>query len=108
MVGNVRMHGTNNGEVIDVFGDMRKEFAYFYPAFSILPEVEGGLKRGARAAFSGQVVHGQGLSVQSSQSGFGVKGVNVGWPAIGKNVDDAFCFGRKMWGLGSERGRFSR
>lgn len=107
MVGNVRMHGTDDGEVIDVLGDMRKKLAHLDPAFSVLPEAEGGLKRGARAAFSGQVVHGQRLSVQSSQSGFGVKCVNMGWPAIGKNVDDAFGFSWKMWRLGSERGRFS-
>ena len=34
--------------------------------------------------------------MQPRQLWFWVKGINVRWAAIGENVNDSFCFGRKM------------
>jgi hypothetical protein len=89
MVGDLGIHGTDDGDVIDVLGGTLEEFADREAGFTVVSEAEWGGKASAGAAFCEEVV-GDGAVLEAAQCGFGVEGIDVGGPAIQEEVNDAF------------------
>ena len=78
-----------------------KELADFEAALAVFLEFERGGQGGAGSAFGAQVFHGQHFARVFLQRRFGIKGVDMRRPAIGKYVDDVLGFGRR---IGSDLG----
>src|SRR5882724_10776058 len=96
------MHGANHGNVVNVLGDVGKQFAHLDTALAVFFELKRRLKRRSRSAFGGQVVHRQRFAVEPDQRWFRIESIHVGWAAIGENVNDSLRLGWEVRRPGSK------
>ncbi len=103
VVGDIGVHGADDGEVIGAFADVGEEFTDLEAGLAVALEGEGGTEGGAGFAFCFEVER-EFLAVPAGEFRFGVEGIDVGDAAIGEDMDDAFGFGWKVGGFGGEGG----
>ena len=96
VIRHIRVHRTNHRDVVDVFRDVRKQFADFDAALAVFFEFERRLKGRAGAAFGRQIIHRQAVCRAAARGPVWDQSVHVRRPAVGENMDDALGFGRKM------------
>ena len=103
MVRHVRVHRADDRNVVDALSDMLEELAHFDPALAIFLEFERRRKGRAGFPFRPEILHRQRFSSKSGQCWLRIERINVGRPAIGKDVDDMLGLGRKVRLFGRER-----
>ena len=103
MVRHIGLHRTDHRDVINMLGDVREYLAHLDAALAVFLEFERRLKSRARAALGLQIIHRQRLAVQPCQGRFRIERVHVRRTAVGKDVNDAFRFGRKLRRFWRER-----
>jgi hypothetical protein len=89
MVGDVGMHGTDDAEVIGTLADFRENVGDFESALAVFFEAEGGLHGHAGGAF-GLEFERDFFAVVFGEFGLGIEGVNLGRPAVHKEMNDGF------------------
>ena len=100
--GGVGVHRAHHAEVIRVGGGQAVEqLADLEAGLAVAAEGEGGAEGGAGGPLRG-VVDGEPAAVVAGQLRLGVKGVHLGRPAIGEDLDDALGPGQEMRSLGRE------
>ena len=103
MIWQFRFHGTHHGDVVDAFSDLGKEGTDRNTALPIGRESKRRGKGRARLAFGAKMAAGQGLPRVVSQGRFGIEGIDMGWPPIEKEMDDASSPSTMMGTSGGER-----
>ena len=104
MVGYIRLHGSNDAQVIGVFRHMREKFADRQTRLAIALEGKGGTKGGTGLPFSFETtLFRQKLSMPLIEFGLGIEGVHVGGSAIHEQVDDSFGFWCEVGAFGCHR-----
>ena len=103
VIRHIRVHRANHRDVVDVLGDVRKQFAHLDAALAVLLELERRLKRRAGVALGLQIVHRQRLAVQFGQRRLRIERIHVRRSAIREDVNDALGLGRKVRRFRSER-----
>ena len=89
VVGDIRLHRADDAHVVDVLGDVGEEVGNGDARLTVAAEGKGGFE-GRSGATLGLVADGDLLAVPLVEGRLGVKGVDVGGTAVGKDVDDAF------------------
>ena len=101
MDGQVRVHGTNDTDIVNALPDVVENLTHLDSALSISAEFEGGTQEVARRPFGGRVPAGEGLAMILIQRRLGIEGVNLGEAAVQKKEDHVLGAGWEMSGPGS-------
>ncbi len=110
MVRHIRLHRSDEADVIDAFADVGIEVADFDAALAIFTELEHRRKGGAGFAL-GLVMGGDWLARIFLKQGFGVESIDVGGTAIHEQMDDPLGSPGKVRKLGRQwiqRANFGR
>ena len=97
MGGDVGPHRADHGKVVGVGCGLGEDLADLEAGCAVFFKLK---RRTHRDASVGQI-----FVVKTGEDRLGVPGVDVGWSALGKDVDDGFGFAREMRGLGKQRAR---
>jgi hypothetical protein len=103
VVGNIGVHRTDDGDIVDAGCDMREKVTDFNAAFSIFLEGKGRPESGPGFAFGRQIRLGERLAMKLVEHRLGIEGIDVRRAAIHEEMDDALRLGGKMRRLGRER-----
>ena len=95
MIGYVGVQGANDGDIVDAFTYVGKEFTDFDSALPIAFKLEWRThcRPGHPLGFQGVR---QQFAVPFTQHGLWIKGIYLGRTPIGKNVDDTLGLSGKM------------
>jgi len=88
VVGQFRLHGADDRNLVHVFRDPWKYAAHLDPTLPMSLELKRRRERGPRLAFGAKLAPGKFSARMSLQGGLGIKRVHVGWPSIEEKVDD--------------------
>ena len=94
MVWDFGFHAVDNANVIDAAADMVKDFADINAALTVALECKGAREEGTCFALGLDPTARDGLACVLCEVWLVIKGVKVAWPAIHKQLDDAFS----LWG----------
>ena len=89
MIGHLRVHGADDGDVVGMGGGAGEEFANLQAALTVARELEGRGQGCAGFAFGAEVLAGQGLASVFRQGRLGVESVHLRRSAIEKEMHDA-------------------
>ena len=100
----------NEGHLVDVFGQVRKDRRDGLATFALrleferrLHQIPDGVLKESRRVFELWIEFADALPVPLAQLGFEVPGINLTGPPINEEPDNAFGFARKMRVDGSQR-----
>ena len=96
MIGDVGHHRADHGDVVDVFGHVRKQFADFDAALAVFLELERRGKRGPGLALGQQVAARQLPARVFRQRRLGIERIDLRRPAVGNKWMTRFA--RGAWG----------
>src|SRR6266576_3412522 len=96
MVWNVRLHRADDGDIVYAFGYLWKQVAHFNTALPVFFELERRWKRRPRLALGRQIFHRKQLPRVFIERRFRIESIYMRGAAIGKNMDNAFCFRREV------------
>ncbi len=103
MVRHVRVHRTDDAQVVCAFGHVREQLADLQPALSVPGKLERRGKGGAGLAF-GLEFQRELFAVPLRQCGFRVEGVHVRGAAVGEDVNHPFGPTREVRRAGRQGG----
>ena len=84
VIGHVRAHRSNHGNVVDVFRNLGKQFTDFNAALAVFLKLKWGLKRSSGKMFSLQIIHRQRFAIKPSQFRLGIKVSTCEGPPLAK------------------------
>ena len=96
MVWDFSFHAVNDADVIDAAADILKDLTDVNAALAVALEYEGAREEGTGFALGLDAAARDGLACVLCEVWFIVKGVEVTWPAIHEQLDDAFSLWGKM------------
>ncbi len=96
MVGGIRMHRSDDGDLIDHLPHSGKEVTDRNATLTIPPERKGRGESRAGLALGAEVFHGKGFPRIPVQHRFRIKGIDMGGPAIHEEMDDGLGFSGKV------------
>ena len=104
MVRHVGVHRADDADVVDARGGMREQLAHLDAALAVALKLERRREGGAGLALGRQVGRRQRLAGELVEHRLGVKGIDVRWPTVHEQMDDALGLTGKMRRLGRQRG----
>ncbi len=101
MIGNLRVHRANYGDVVGVGGGLMEEFADLQTTLAVTMKLERRRKCGTRFAF-GQESVGDGLAGVLLQRGLGIEGIDMAGAAVTEELNDSLGLGGEVARLGQQ------
>ena len=89
MIGHLRVHGADDGDVVGMRGGAREDLADLESALTVARKLEGRGQGCAGLALGAEVLARQGLAGVFREGRLGVEGVHLRRPAIEKEMHDA-------------------
>ena len=96
MVRQIRLHRTDDRNIIDALADLGKNFTDFDATLTTPVELEGRCEGRAGLTFGPEIRDGQWLPVVLCQNRLRIERVHVGWTAIEEKMNDPFGLPREM------------
>src|SRR5688572_7341948 len=96
MVWKVRLHRTNNRDVVDASRGQGKEFTNLNSALPVFLESKWGGKRSTGLPFRPDIFHRKDLTCVFLQRGLWIKSVHMRRATVQEKMDYPFCFSSEM------------
>ena len=96
MIGDVRMHRTDDAKIIRMHRRLLEQFADLQPTLSIASEAKGAWVKRSRGPFGARCFTRHRLASVLQNRWLGVERIDVGGTAIAKDVDQMLGARRKV------------